>query len=410
MKNKIKFSILICTYNAAKHIASAIQSILDQSYNHYEILIWDNNSQDNTRNILTQFSKTDCRIKTFFHPTGIGWPHGISELLKHSTGDYMMFLGADDLFYDYCILENVAFEIEKTNSDIVLIGTKYALYDNVTKQRTIIEDYPLTYRLLNYPNKLLNLYYAMQQSYYNSMFHFENINFLKKWNIDFFDPFYCDCAGMTEALCRATTISMLEGSPHVLTANTSQTSGYVMMEMPMLKQWESVKQLLYREGFYHSDILSFITHRILTNLYVSIINICNEFPLRDADFQLINVTTQERLSMLSDLLKNKLFLEMDSLCYIKPDDDIYKQFLSTLKNYCKNNHVNLSVLYNNDLISRKKYSLNFLLEIAHNMFVISPTSNYLYVLEDCMNLLDDLQNDLSKNEFIQISQKLKEFI
>ena len=63
----------------------------------------------------------------------------------------------------------------------------------------------------------------MQSLYYNSFFHFERISFLKENNIDFFEPYYADFEGMTEAMCRAKRMVVVDKALYALTENTSQT-------------------------------------------------------------------------------------------------------------------------------------------------------------------------------------------
>lgn len=60
-----KVSIIMPSYNAAKFIAAAIQSVIEQTYSNWELLITDDCSKDDTINIIKKFQEIDNRIQLF---------------------------------------------------------------------------------------------------------------------------------------------------------------------------------------------------------------------------------------------------------------------------------------------------------------------------------------------------------
>ena len=90
-------SVIMPTYNHAKFIGKAIDSVLNQTYQNLELIIIDNYSEDNTEEIITSYK--DDRIKYLkFRNHGIiaaSRNHGI----KHSHGEYIAFLDSDDWWY-----------------------------------------------------------------------------------------------------------------------------------------------------------------------------------------------------------------------------------------------------------------------------------------------------------------------
>ena len=90
-------SIIIATYNSGKTISATLQSIKNQTYPKYEIIVIDNCSSDNT---LDQISKEKfSKIKIYSEPDkGIydAWNKGI----KYSSGDSIFFLNSDDTFFN----------------------------------------------------------------------------------------------------------------------------------------------------------------------------------------------------------------------------------------------------------------------------------------------------------------------
>lgn len=89
-------SVVIPTYNRADLIGETIRSVVDQTYTHWELIIVDDGSQDNTREVVAEFS--DKRISYFsIQHSGI-FGKVRNEGLKVSKGTYVAFLDSDDLW------------------------------------------------------------------------------------------------------------------------------------------------------------------------------------------------------------------------------------------------------------------------------------------------------------------------
>jgi len=88
-------SIMMPAYNAEKYIGEAIESVLAQSYPHWELIIVNDGSTDKTASIIAQF--TDPRIKVV-HQLNSGEAAARNTALKHMRGEYLAFLDADDLY------------------------------------------------------------------------------------------------------------------------------------------------------------------------------------------------------------------------------------------------------------------------------------------------------------------------
>ncbi len=65
MKNP-KVSIVVPVFNGEKKLEANLNSILDQTYKNYEVIVVDNNSQDKTKEIIFEFNKKDSRFRYFF--------------------------------------------------------------------------------------------------------------------------------------------------------------------------------------------------------------------------------------------------------------------------------------------------------------------------------------------------------
>ena len=88
-------SIMMPAYNAERFIGQAVESTLAQSYPHWELLVVDDGSTDQTSAIIAEYS--DRRIKTYHQANG-GEASARNTALKHVNGEYLAFLDADDLY------------------------------------------------------------------------------------------------------------------------------------------------------------------------------------------------------------------------------------------------------------------------------------------------------------------------
>ena len=91
-------SIITPAYRAASTIGETIQSVLDQTYPHWEMLIADDCSPDDTRAVVTEWSARDARIKLIAMPQNGGPAAARNGAIAAATGRWLAFLDADDLW------------------------------------------------------------------------------------------------------------------------------------------------------------------------------------------------------------------------------------------------------------------------------------------------------------------------
>jgi len=120
----MKVSVVMSAYNSEKYLALAIDSILQQSYSNFELIIFDDGSIDGTRNIIDDFSKKDDRIIPVFNDKNIGLTANLNRGIKLSRGKYIARMDADDISLPERIKKQVHFL--DNNPAIDLIGT-YAM-------------------------------------------------------------------------------------------------------------------------------------------------------------------------------------------------------------------------------------------------------------------------------------------
>lgn len=91
-----KISIITPTYNSLQFIEETIQSILNQTYSNWELLITDDCSTDGTRELLKQYASKDNRIKIFQLDKNSGPGVARNNSIKNASGRFIAFCDSDD--------------------------------------------------------------------------------------------------------------------------------------------------------------------------------------------------------------------------------------------------------------------------------------------------------------------------
>lgn len=115
LDNNIKFSVCIPNYNYANYIGETIQSVLDQSYVNFEIIVADNASEDDSVSVVKSFN--DDRIIIVVNNYNIGFSPNLDKATKGAIGDYIILLSSDDIMNPGA-LEEYAKIIQKHKGDV----------------------------------------------------------------------------------------------------------------------------------------------------------------------------------------------------------------------------------------------------------------------------------------------------
>ena len=111
MKKQLRISIVIPVYNAEKYVAECLNSIKNQSFQEYEVVIVNDGSKDRSLEVCREIAERDERIRVFSTEN-----HGVSHArnygLKHAKAPWVMFLDSDDYLVEDC-LEKFAGMIEE---------------------------------------------------------------------------------------------------------------------------------------------------------------------------------------------------------------------------------------------------------------------------------------------------------
>lgn len=107
-------SIIILNYNGRQYLNDCLSSVLKQSYNNFEIILFDNNSADDSIGFIkSNFS--DSRLKVISSEKNLGFAGGNDEALKHCTNDIIVLLN-NDTIVEPDWLENLAAAVKDGNT------------------------------------------------------------------------------------------------------------------------------------------------------------------------------------------------------------------------------------------------------------------------------------------------------
>jgi glycosyltransferase involved in cell wall biosynthesis len=114
-----KASVLILTYNSSKFIAETLDSVLNQEYPNFEIVIGDDCSTDNTVKIIQSYQKISSQsIQLIASMENKGITSNFNKCLDLCTGDYIFLLGGDDIFLPGKIQAQISYM--ENNKDIFI--------------------------------------------------------------------------------------------------------------------------------------------------------------------------------------------------------------------------------------------------------------------------------------------------
>jgi glycosyltransferase involved in cell wall biosynthesis len=152
-KSQVLISVLIPTCNCAKWIAQAIDSVLSQDYDNLEIIVVDDGSTDNTREIVECYGKP---VKYFYKENG-GISSSRNACLREAKGEYIAWLDADDYWAKGKLQAQVKYFEEHPDCEIVFTGYKNFIENEEIKyQANVQKELDLEQRYKHYlPSALI---------------------------------------------------------------------------------------------------------------------------------------------------------------------------------------------------------------------------------------------------------------
>lgn len=344
----------------------------------------------------------DSRIRVIFRQDNVGWRKGISYCLQKAHGIYMMFLGADDYLATVHTLQEVCVEICQHKPDIVWTSCGFAVWEN-GNYKLVAQTKP-EYRVYENENKVFQFAELMRTVYYNSVMHYVRIDFLKEHGIDFYQPFYGDCEGMTEAIAHAKKMVVMDKVSYILTTNTSQTAARVFFDYNTQRQWMSIRRVVQNGHEYPLETLSYIARRILANIVEVYQRIVLGEGITDSLMNPIERSFLERFARAEEMIDNNAMAEMmyyggreeHAECLIGAAGIAYWM--------CKKNDDLLQQIHENSL---------WLADLAENIMDMDETGQVIwktYISKEAgEKLIQIFQSDINKH-YIGLELILKETV
>lgn len=136
-ENKSLVSVIVPIYNAGKYLGEAIESVLNQTYTDFELLLINDRSTDNSKEICEKYAAGDNRIVLLENNTEKHGPGPTRNIgLDNATGEYIYFMDADD-WAESELLEEAVNTIKTDGSDMVVFGSVNEFYgEQRTSQRS----------------------------------------------------------------------------------------------------------------------------------------------------------------------------------------------------------------------------------------------------------------------------------
>ena len=131
-EKSLRFSIVMCCYNLGNLVNESINSVLNQDYTNYELLVVNDGSSDNTLENLTKLSEKDNRIVLINNEKNIGLSASRNKAISLAKGEYIVHLDGDDTFYSKNTLSKIDKTLGNTKPDICYFGVQYIGGSNKT--------------------------------------------------------------------------------------------------------------------------------------------------------------------------------------------------------------------------------------------------------------------------------------
>lgn len=138
-----EISVVLPVYNGEAYVALAIESILEQSFDDFELIIVNDCSTDSTLDIITRYSNEDSRIKIINNKFNKKLPQSLNVGFRHASGNYFTWTSDDNILKKDC-LEYLFYHLSSSKTDIV-----YADVEEIDDNGNFIEIHKRNHPLCN---------------------------------------------------------------------------------------------------------------------------------------------------------------------------------------------------------------------------------------------------------------------
>ena len=119
--NSVLYSVIVPIYKVEDYLSNCIESILNQSYEDFELLLIDDGSPDNCPNICEEYAKKDKRIRVIHKENG-GLVSARNTGIKEAKGKYICYVDGDDTIHKDLLKDIYDKSIKDGNPDMIIFG------------------------------------------------------------------------------------------------------------------------------------------------------------------------------------------------------------------------------------------------------------------------------------------------
>jgi glycosyltransferase involved in cell wall biosynthesis len=124
-----RVSVVLPSYNHERYVRECVQSVLDQTYRDFEVIITDDGSTDGTVKAIKEF--TDSRIQLYVYAENKGACTAADDCIRKSTGEYIAMLNSDDAWEPTKLEKQV--EYLDSHPEIGAVFTKATFVDEASR-------------------------------------------------------------------------------------------------------------------------------------------------------------------------------------------------------------------------------------------------------------------------------------
>jgi teichuronic acid biosynthesis glycosyltransferase TuaG len=167
-KNEALVSIVMPAYNCEKYVVEAINSVLAQTYENWELLVLDDGSKDNTLHIINEFGNKDTRIRPLQNEKNMGVSATRNRGIEIASGDWIAFLDSDDM-WEPSKLEKQFKVVNEHSAEFIFTGASY-INENGEPYKGIFEvPEKVTYKKLRNQNVVSCSSVLLKKKYFENI-------------------------------------------------------------------------------------------------------------------------------------------------------------------------------------------------------------------------------------------------
>lgn len=269
MKKQLKFSICMPAYNGGEVIGETIKSILSQSFRNYDFIIVDDNSTDNTAEVIKRFK--DPRIKYFKNKKNLGYPKNLEICRKKAKNEVLFLMGQDDI-----LAKGTLQKVHDAFINYPQIGavTRVYYWFDEDIRKPVRAKYPISYKrdslvsVDDDPQDIVQMFRSLDQ--------LSGLAYRRKWiDIGFHkDIFPCHVYPFA-SIFKKHTVYFMKDYTIAVRIGTSQSRGVPgIYRISPLQSWVNMFNRVFREKKFE-ELRNYCLKNFVATNYVGLVQIKN---------------------------------------------------------------------------------------------------------------------------------------